>query len=94
MSQNFNFFCQQAMFMCKGAKLEGATGARVPLVFIPRPEIIHICSSLFVSLPENLYIGAPLLFSPVWRQCSCGSPFSSLIGYKEMDGSPFSSKKV
>ena len=24
---------------------------------------------------------------------SCGSPFSSLIGYKEMDGFPFSSKK-
>ena len=27
------------------------------------------------------------------EHCSCGSPFYSLIGYKEMDGSPFSSKK-
>ena len=69
MSQNFNFFCQQAMFMCKGAKLGGATGAHAPVVFIPRPEIIHINASLFVSFPEVLYTGAPLLFSPVWRQC-------------------------
>ena len=68
MSQNFNFFCQQAMFMCKGAKLGGATGAQARVVFIPHPEIIDICASLFVFLPEVLYIGAPLLFSPVWRQ--------------------------
>ena len=53
----------------KGAKLVGATGAHAPVVFIPRPEIIDICASLFVFLPEVLYIGAPLLFSPVWRQC-------------------------
>ena len=56
--------------MHKGAKLGGATGARAPVVFIPRPEIIHICASIFVFLPEVLYIGAPLLFSPVWRQCA------------------------
>ena len=56
--------------MCKGAKLGGATGARARVVFIPHPEIIDICASLFVFLPEVLYIGAPLLFSPVWRQCA------------------------
>ena len=55
--------------MCKGAKLGGATGAQARVVFIPHPEIIDICASLFVFLPEVLYIGAPLLFSPVWRQC-------------------------
>ena len=27
-----------------------------------------ICASLFVFLPEDLYIGASLLFSPIWRQ--------------------------
>ena len=55
----------------KGTKVGGATGACTPVVFIPRPKIIHICSSLFVSLPKILYKGAPLLFSPVWRQCTC-----------------------
>ena len=32
--------------MNKGAKLGGATGETV--VFMPRPETIHICASLFV----------------------------------------------
>ena len=50
----------------KGAKLGGATGETV--VFMPRPETIHICASLFVPCPEVLHIHAPSLFSPVWRQ--------------------------
>ena len=56
-------------YIYKGAKLGGATGARAPVVFIPRPKFLHICASLFESLPEVLYIGAPLLFYPVWCQC-------------------------
>ena len=47
----------------------GAVGALAPTVFLPRPEIIHICVPLFLPRPEVIYIHAPTLFSPVGRQC-------------------------
>ena len=52
----------------KGVKLMGAVGALAPTVFLPRPEIIHICVPLFLPCPEVINIRAPTLFSPVWRQ--------------------------
>ena len=51
--------------MIKGVKLMGAVGALAPTVFLPRPEIIHICVPLFLPRPEVIYIRAPTLFSPV-----------------------------
>ena len=51
--------------MTKGVKLMGAVGALAPTVFLPRPEIIHICVPLFLPRPEVIYIRAPTLFSPV-----------------------------
>ena len=54
----------------KGAHLGGSRGARAPLLFLPRPEIIHIRAQIFLPRPEIIYISAPPLFSPVGRQCS------------------------
>lgn len=42
--------------MSKGAHLMGAVGALAPTVFLPRPEIIHICIPLFLPRPEVIYI--------------------------------------
>ena len=47
----------------------GAVGALAPTVFLPRPEIIHICVPLFLPRLEVIFMCAPTLFSPVGRQC-------------------------
>ena len=47
-----------------------AVGALAPTVFLPRPEIIHISVPFFSAPPRSCtFILAPMLFSPVWRQC-------------------------
>ena len=48
----------------------GAVGAIAPTVFLPRPEIIHISASLILPRPKVVLILAPMLFSPVRRQCT------------------------
>ena len=58
---------------CEGAELGGSGGARAPLLFLPRPEIIHIRAQIIFPRPEIIYIRAPLLFSPVRRQCLFGN---------------------
>ena len=63
-----NFLANRHIIIHKGAHLMGAVGALAPTVFLPRPEIIHICVPLFLPRPEVIYIHAPTLFSPVGRQ--------------------------
>ena len=52
----------------KGAHLMGAVGVLAPTVFLPCPEIIHTSVPLFWPRPEDVFICAPTLFSPVGRQ--------------------------
>ena len=60
----------QLSYISKGAHLGGSRGARAPLLFLPRPKIIHIRAQIFLPHPEVIYISAPPLFTAVGRQWS------------------------